>query len=141
MIAGMKLTQKNIHAFVRHQLATNKAWALKALVRIFQENQTAQEQAAEVTREDNGIGFTGTDGNFLSSLAKQAIARGSLSDKQMVYVFKKMPKYHNQVITMSNMEQLKALVAKTLPVTQDAYESACETREAEKNEIRAHGRD
>jgi hypothetical protein len=82
------------------------------LVRIFQENQTQAEQAAEATREDNGIGFTGTDGAFLSSLAKQQLSRGSLSPKQMVFVFKKMPKYHAQVIAMSNPEQLHALVAK-----------------------------
>jgi len=137
----MKLTKKNIHAYVRQQLSTNRVWALKALVRIFQENQTQQEQVAETTREDNGIGFTGTDGNFLSSLAKQAIARGSLSDKQMVFVFKKMPKYHSQVIAMSNLEQLKALVAKAFPTADDEYTSACETQEAVKNELRAHGRD
>jgi len=108
----MKLTNKAITAYVRHQLSTNPTWALKALVRIFQENQTAQEQATEATREDNGIGFTGTDGAFASSLAKQAIARGNLSDKQMTFVFKMMPKYHKQVIAMSNPEQLHALVAK-----------------------------
>jgi hypothetical protein len=108
----MKLTQKTVTSYVRHQLGTNPAWAVKALVRIFQENQTEQEQAAEVTKEDNGIGFTGTDGSFLSSLAKQQLARGSLSEKQMVFVFKKMPKYHAQVIKMSNQEQLHALVAK-----------------------------
>jgi hypothetical protein len=107
---GMKLTNKNITAYVRQQLATNPVWAVKALVRIFQENQTEQEQAAEATTVDNGIGFTGTDGNFLSSLAKQQLARGKLSDKQMVFVFKAMPKYHKQVIQMSNPEQLKKLV-------------------------------
>lgn len=109
---GMKLTNKNITSYVRHQLATNAAWSVKALVRIFQENQTQDEQVIEATKEDNGIGFTGTDGQFLSSLAKQAIARGSLSPKQMTFVFKKMPKYHKQVIAMSNQEQLHALVAK-----------------------------
>lgn len=106
----MKVTQKQITAFVRHQLATNKVWAVKALVRIFQENQTADEQSAEATKEHNGTGFTGTDGQFLSSLAKQQLARGSLSDKQMVFVFKKMPKYHKQVIQMSDQEQLLKLV-------------------------------
>lgn len=106
----MKLTNKNITAYVRQQLSTNPIWAVKALVRIFQENQTQAEQAIEATKEDNGIGFTGTDGAFLSSLAKQQLARGTLSPKQMVFVFKKMPKYHKQVIAMSNQEQLNKLV-------------------------------
>jgi membrane-bound lytic murein transglycosylase len=106
----MKTTKKNTLAFVRQQLATNEAWALKALVRIFKENQTSSEQSMEATTDDNGIGFTGTDGHFLTSLAKQYISRGKLSDKQMVHVMKKMPKYARQVIAFSDTEKLKALV-------------------------------
>jgi hypothetical protein len=106
----MKVTQKQITAYVRQQLATNPVWAVKALVRIFQENQTSDEQASEATTHDNGIGFTGTDANFLSSLAKAQLKYGKLSDKQMVFVFKKMPKYSKQVISFSNQEQLIKLV-------------------------------
>ena len=69
----IKVTKKATLDYVRVMLATNKAWATKALVRIYRENQTAQEQAIEATTEDNGIGFTGADGNFLSSLARQQI--------------------------------------------------------------------
>lgn len=107
----MKLTKQNITAYVRQQLSTNQLWAVKAMVRIFQENQTQQEQATEATVEDNGIGFSGTDGEILSSFAKQQLSRGSLSPKQMVIVFKKMPKYHKQVIAMSDERRLKELVA------------------------------
>lgn len=107
----MKTTKKNIDTFVKHQLGTNKVWALKALVRIFQENQTNDEQVAKVTSHDNGIGFTGVDANFASSLAEQYLKRGSLSDKQMGFVFKMMPKYSRQVIQMSDATKLEALVA------------------------------
>lgn len=106
----MKLTNKNITAYVRQQLSMNPVWAVKALVRIFQENQTQDEQIVEATKEDNGIGFTSTDGQILSSFAKQQLAWGSLSPKQMALVFRKMPKYHRQVIAMSNAEQLNKLV-------------------------------
>lgn len=106
----MKLTNKNRTAFVKQQLATNPQWAVKALVRIYTENQTAEEKVIEATKEDNGIGFTGTDGNFLSSLAKQFIAKNFLSQKQMVFVMKKMPKYHAQVIKMSNLTTLNKMV-------------------------------
>lgn len=106
----MKLTNKNRTAFVKQQLATNPQWATKALVRIFTENQTETEKAVEVTNEDNDIGFTGVDAGFLSSLAKQFIAKGYLSDKQMVHVYKKMPKYTRQVIAMSNSDSLNKLV-------------------------------
>lgn len=108
----MKVTKANITSHVKNMLATNQAWAVRAMVRIYTENQTAQEQAAGMVVEDNGIGFTGTDGVFLSSLAQQYIAKNFLSEKQMVFVMKKMSKYHKQVIAFSNPEQLKAQVEK-----------------------------
>ena len=107
----MKTTKKNTISFVKTQLGSNKVWALKALVRIFQENQTDDEQISQTTTHDNGIGFSGVDAQFLSSLAKQYLQRGSLSDKQMGFVFKKMPKYAGQVIKMSDEAKLEAMVA------------------------------
>lgn len=106
----MKNNKKNTLAFVKTQLATNKVWALKALVRIYQENQTPDEQTAKVTSHDNGIGFTGVDANFASSLAEQYLRRGDLSEKQMGFVFKIMPKYAGQVIKMSDESKLAAMV-------------------------------
>jgi len=107
----MKTTKKNIDSFVKNQLRTNKVWAIKALVRIYQENQTSDEQIAKVTSHDNGIGFTGVDATFASSLAEQYLKRGSLSDKQLTFVFKIMPKYSRQVIQMSDPIKLEALAA------------------------------
>ena len=89
----MKLTNANKKAFVKAHLASDPKWAVKALVRIFQENQTRDEQVRDTVVEDNGIGFTGADGELLSSLAKQYIAKGFLSEKQLAHVLKKMPKY------------------------------------------------
>lgn len=109
----MKPTQKNIVSFVKNQLSTNKVWAVKALVRIYQENQTADEQAAKSTSHNNGIGFSGVDANFASSLAEQYLKRGDLSDKQMGFVFKIMPKYAGQVVKMSDESKLQALVLAT----------------------------
>lgn len=106
----MNATKKDTITFVKSQLATNKLWAVKALVRIYQENQTSDEQVRKVTTEDNGIGFTGVDAEFLSSLAEQYLRRGSLSDKQMSFVFKKMPKYAGQVIKMSDTAKLDNMV-------------------------------
>lgn len=106
----MNATKKDTLAFVKSQLATNKVWATKALVRIYQENQTVDEQVAKTTSHDNGIGFSGCDAEFLSSLAEQYLRRGNLSDKQMSFVFKKMPKYARQVVAMSDAAKLTALV-------------------------------
>jgi hypothetical protein len=103
-------TKKDTLSYVKAKLATDQVWALKALVRIFQENQTADEQVAQTTSHDNGIGFTGCDAQFLSSLAQNYLRYGRLSDKQMGFVYRKMPKYARQVIAMSDASKLDALV-------------------------------
>lgn len=108
----MKVTKKNTRIYVKEKLATDKVWALRALLRIFEENQTAEEKVYEDTIVDNGIGFSGADGNILSSIAKQVKRKGFVTDNQMRIVFKKMPKYWNQVISMSDQAKLNNLVAK-----------------------------
>jgi hypothetical protein len=106
----MNATKKDTLSFVKTKLATDPVWAVKALVRIYQENQTADEQVSQTTSHDNGIGFTGVDAQFLSSLAQAQLKYGRLSDKQMSFVFKKMPKYAGQVIKMSDAAKLDAIV-------------------------------
>ena len=89
-------TQKARVAYIREMLSTDSRWALKGLVRIYN-NQTVDEKSSEDTKHDNGIGFTGADGHIMTSIAKQYIARGSLSPKQMGIVHKNMPKYSRQL--------------------------------------------
>ena len=105
-------TKKATLAFVKTKLATDQVWAVKALIRIFQQNQTSDEQVSQTTSHDNGIGFSGCDAPFLSSLAQNYLRYGRLSEKQMVFVFKKMPKYAGQVIKMSDAAKLDAMVVK-----------------------------
>lgn len=83
-------------AHIRQMLGTNEHWAIKGLLRIF-ENQTADEQNNEQTRYDNGIGFTGADAEILSSFAKQVLKGRTLSVKQKKILHKKMPKYAKQL--------------------------------------------
>jgi len=90
-------TKKARIEYVREALAKDVRWAQRGLIRIF-ENQTEDEQQHGDVVEDNGLGFTGTDADFLTSLAKQLIERGTLSPKQMVHVHKKMPKYGAQLV-------------------------------------------
>lgn len=117
-IVTMKVTKKNTQLYVKEMLRTNKAWALRGLVRIFQENQTFEEQSHESTIVDNGIGFTGADGEFLSSIAKQVTTRKFVSDKQMAIVHKKMPKYWKQIIEMADGAKLNSQVVKFRNETQ-----------------------
>lgn len=114
----MKITKKKIREFVKIQLGTNPAWAVKAMVRIYDEGQTETEKACGLTKDDNGIGFNGLDSELLSSFSEQVKQRGSLSSKQMGIVFKKMPKYHGQVIDMSDENKLLPMVEKHFTKTQ-----------------------
>lgn len=109
-----KLTKHQIKEFVRFKLGNDKRWALHALTKIF-EFQTAAEQEYETTSEYNGVGFTGVDGEILSSFAKQYIRRKWLSEKQMAILMKKMPKYWKQIISISDEEKLIAMVPETMP--------------------------
>ena len=98
-------TKKARISFIKEKVASQANWACKALIRIF-EHQTSSEQSAGHTHELNGVGFSGCDSEILSSFAQQYLKRGSLSEKQMAIVFKKMPKYARQ------LEQLTKAVEK-----------------------------
>ena len=88
---------------LREKLGTNAAWALRGLVRIY-ELQTADEQACGHTREYNEVGFSGVDGEILSSFAEQYQNKGFLSPAQMKILFSKMPKYWRQLDNIAQVE-------------------------------------
>lgn len=83
-------------AALKELLANDKRWAVRGLLAIYK-HQTEEEKDIGGVVENNGVGFTGSDGDIMSSFASQQLKRGRLSDKQMVYVFKKMPKYAGQL--------------------------------------------
>ena len=104
-----KIKKSEIKQYVRTKLGSDPRWAKHALLKIF-EFQTADEQERETTHDHNGVGFTGIDGEILSSFAKQLTYKGYLSPKQMALVYKKMPKYWKQIIGISNQIKLISLV-------------------------------
>ena len=94
---------------IRNLIKTNRRFTVAAILRIF-EKQTSQEQASQMTVEDNGVGFSGRDAEFGSSLAKQILAwiRNKqnnipnrydfpLSDRQVQYAQRFMAKYAGQI--------------------------------------------
>lgn len=108
------MTKEHLHNFVKHKLSTDEAWALRALVKIY-ESQTPTEKTLKTTNEENGVGFTGTDSEFLSGMAEYYLKRGNLSSKQMQWVMKKMHKYHNQIVKISDRTRLEAMAAEWTP--------------------------
>jgi hypothetical protein len=91
--------------YIKNQLATNQAWAVKALVKVYT-LQTLDEQATGQTSNLNGVGFNGIDSQILSSFAEQVNKGRNLSAKQMAIVFKKMPRYHKQVASFIPAEKM-----------------------------------
>ena len=89
-------TKKARITFIRNKIATDDKWAIRALQRVYA-NLTADEQSIGATVQHNGIGFTGSDAEFLTSLAQQFERRGSLSPKQIAALRKAMPKYARQL--------------------------------------------
>lgn len=104
-----KITKKEVKEFVKYKLATDYVWAVKGLLKIF-ENQTLDEQKSKNTKYHNGIGFNGNDGMILSSFALQFQKKRYLSDNQMFIVYKKMPKYWSQIVSISDEKQLNKLI-------------------------------
>lgn len=95
---AQKITSKEqLVAVLKQQLATRPQQAINGLMRVFA-NQTADEQQEGSVRVHNGVGFVPTDAMILSSFAQQYQKKGSLSEKQMAILYKKMPKYAGQLI-------------------------------------------
>jgi len=97
-----------IEDYIKVQLATNPAWAIKGLVKIYT-LQTADEQASDNTHHHNGVGFSGVDAKIMSSFAKQINAGRNLSAKQMSIVYKKIFRYWKQIasfIPETKLEQI-----------------------------------
>jgi hypothetical protein len=108
-----KITKKAIKGFVKEQLANNDQWMFRAL-EILYKGQTEDEKMSAITRHENGIGFNAFDSEILTSFAQQYQRRGSLSLKQMCLLGKKLPKYWQQIISVSDATKLEACYLKTL---------------------------
>ena len=91
--------QKITKDYIRQMVTTNDQWATRAIIALYQ-CQTDDEQMAEVTKHTNGVGFSGVDAGFLSSLAKQAQAR-PLSEKQLAAAKKLLGKYAGQLLKIA----------------------------------------
>ena len=85
---------------VQSLLATNDVAVKRAILAIYA-RQTADEQSSESTFYHNSVGFSGVDGEIMSSFAKQLKSRGFLTEKQMVIARKKMPRYWKQLVDIA----------------------------------------
>jgi len=82
-------------------LESNDVAVIKGLIRIY-ELQTSDEQSAEYTKHHNGVGFSGFDGEFMTSVAKFFLKVGFVTEGQFVHLKKKMMRYAGQLAKIAN---------------------------------------
>lgn len=93
-------SKKEIESAIKSQITTNPKQAVKAMLRIF-EYQTADEQQNGSVYEYNGVGFTGTDSQILTSFCNFYTQHGYLSEKQIAILTKKIAKYAGQLTRLA----------------------------------------
>lgn len=79
--------------------------AIERALLVLLDRQTFDEQQAGDTKYHNGVGFTGVDAEFMTSLAQRVRAGRGLTPKQLACMQKtnakglcKLAKYHKQLI-------------------------------------------
>lgn len=94
------MTKKDVVEYYKAKLSTNEKWAVRGLERIAM-RQTAYELEEKSTKENNGVGFSGPDAEILTSFYRVVRAGYMLTARQMEVLLQKMPKYANQLVTIS----------------------------------------
>ena len=102
-MSNVPTSNKNVvldKAYIQNLIATSEKAAIRALLAIYS-RQTDAEKAAQVTKEQNNIGFSGADSEILSSFAEWFKAKGFLSPKQLAITKKKLARYWRQLLEIS----------------------------------------
>lgn len=102
-------TKVQLKAFIKDKLSHDRRWQVKGLLAIY-DHQTNEEQQLKTTNRFNGVGFTGSDARILSSLATFYQRNKYLSEKQIAILSRKMPKYWQQILNISNIDKLNAII-------------------------------
>jgi hypothetical protein len=90
---------------LRELIRSSDAAAVRAMVRI-NEYQTAYEKEAATTVDQNRVGFASCHA-FLSKFVESYNKFGKLTENQMVWVRKAMPKYAGQIFRIMLEESRK----------------------------------
>ena len=117
-----------LQRYIKEQVKVDARWAIRGLLRIY-EDQTAEEQNAGHTHVHNGVGFSGVDGEILSSFASQIKKGRNMSPKQMVLIHKKMPKYAMQLEAASKITEKPRTVGRSVNrvrTLRDMHRSQCD---------------
>jgi hypothetical protein len=79
--------------------------SLLRLIKVIYDRQTADEKAIGATKESNGMGFTGADAAYATSVYDRAMKRlptPCLTEKEYVAMLRVMKKYSGQLCAVRN---------------------------------------
>lgn len=92
----MKITKKQIEAFIREQIGTDLKWAMRAAIVLYN-RQTSTEQGTGRTIIHNGQGFTAFDAEKLTPIARKCLHGSALAWWEKEKLKKNLPKYAKQI--------------------------------------------
>ena len=88
---------------IAENIESHDKWLYRGIMAIYNK-QTADEQAVETTKYNNGVGFNGRDAKFMSSLAKSYQKYNRLTGRQIAAARKVLKKYCGQLTKIANGE-------------------------------------
>lgn len=94
------MTKKDVVEYYKAKLSTDERWAVRGLERIAL-RQTSYELENKLTEENNKVGFSGPDAEILTSFYRRVKAGYSLTSIQKEVLFRLIPKYAGQLVSIS----------------------------------------
>lgn len=82
--------------------------ALSRALLFLYSRQTADEQSSQTTNHDNGMGFSGFDAEFLSSVAQGVQRYGNMTPRQAMVVKKRLARYAGQLLLMLDPSRVES---------------------------------
>lgn len=86
---------------IQELIDSNDRAVAKAVLRIY-EAQTREEKHSAMTVESNGVGFSGADAEFGTSLAQQLQSGRTLSPRQLAAARRMIRRYWRQLAALAN---------------------------------------
>ena len=90
------MTKKETIEYWKKKIATNPGWAIKAAIRIYQ-NQTQAEQSSHATLSSNGVGFNSFDSPIISPIVDRYLRTQRIEGAAIYQLQRRMPKYASQL--------------------------------------------
>ena len=97
----MKTKPKYNKEDIANMLIDNDYAIFKGFLRIYS-LQTRGEKSFVGTTEDNGVGFTGVDGEIFTSIGNFYTRFGFITDKQFAIIKRRIKKYIGQLAKVAN---------------------------------------